>query len=740
MTGKRSIRRVCSIVFHSNLPEPAIASLKKRLLTFLSEHSGESFTTKTIAKRLRLKAREEYHGMLDLVQDLVDDGTLARDEDGQILYRGAREERPTGRRKNTVTGRLMMTRRGFGFVRVEGMDDDIYISPKHLRTALNGDMVEVVPFARSISRRRDGDSRIEGEVVAILEREPRVVVGTLQHKRNLIFVVPDDHRIPLDIHVAEKDLHGAQRGDKVIVQMDAWEDEHLQPEGTIVEVLGKSGDPRVEVLSVARAHGLPMKFPPEVEREAATMAAPVDGADAGGRLDLRRTLCVTIDPADAKDFDDAVSYEQLDNGLHRIGVHIADVSHYVQEGSALDREALARGTSVYLVNEVVPMLPEHLSNDLCSLKPHCDRYTCTVMMDVNESGKVESYDIRKSIIHSARRFTYEEVQEILVSGRGEHADMLLPLFQQTQVLLKRRRKNGSIDFDTGEAKFRFDADGLPTEIIKKTRLDAHRLIEECMLLANKTVAKHIGQIKKEAQAKPFVYRVHDLPDPGKLADLSRFVKQFGYSFDVQQGVSARSMQRLLDKVHGSDVETVINEVALRSMAKAVYSEKNIGHFGLAFKYYTHFTSPIRRYPDLVVHRLLEEYQKEITPNRRAELAQRLPVVCRQSSDRERVAVEAERDSVKVMQVEYMKRHIGDEFEGVIGGVTNFGLFVEINDLLVEGMIRVRDLLDDYYLYDEKHYSLKGRSRGRVFRLGDKVRVRVVSVDPEEREINFEVAD
>jgi len=433
-----------------------------------------------------------------------------------------------------------------------------------------------------------------------------------------------------------------------------------------------------------------------------------------------------------------VSYEALPGGSARLGVHIADVSHYVRPGTALDAEAYARGTSVYMVNEVVPMLPETLSNDLCSLRPDVDRLTYSVFMDIGPDGAVGNYTIGKSVIHSARRFSYEEVQKVIDAGKGDRADVVLPLFNLSRVLLKKRRKNGGLDFDTGEAKFQFDAEGLPSRIIKKIRLDAHRLIEECMLLANQTVARHIGAQKKETEVKPFLYRVHDLPDPMKLQELAGFVKQFGFSLEARNGVPSRELQKLLDKVEGSEVENVINEVALRCMAKAIYSTRNIGHYGLAFTHYTHFTSPIRRYPDLVVHRLLEEYAHEVPVSRLAEIGKWLPEVARQSSERERRANEAERASVKVMQVEYMKRHVGDEFAGVVTGVTNFGLFVEINDLLVEGMIPVRELSDDYYVFDEKHYSLRGRSRGKVYRLGDPLRIQVLSVNAEGRRIDFSI--
>ncbi len=677
--------------------------------------------------------------MREVADELERKGILISDARGRVSYV---VEKKTKEKKhaNRVVGKLSMTRRGFGFVKLNGSDEEIYIAERSLGTALHGDTVAVALFAMPQTRKRRAERRtLEGEIIEIIERGSTTLVGELERSRNFYVVRPDDERVNRDVYIAKEDLNGAALGDKVVIKLLPWENPAQNPEGVVLEVLGKAGDARVEVLSVARQFNLPTSFPSAVEAEANAFPAVITPADMKGRRDLRTTLCVTIDPEDAKDFDDAVSFEPLPNGNFQLGVHIADVSHYVKPGSALDAEALMRGTSVYMVNEVIPMLPERLSNDLCSLRPNVDRLTYSVLAEVTEDGSVVDYTITKSVIHSARRFTYEEVQAILEVGKGELSEMLLPLHRFTKTLTKQRRKKGSIDFDTGEAKFTFDPQGFPSAIIKKVRLDAHRLVEECMLLANKIVAEHIGKVKRDEHAKPFVYRVHDVPDPSRLEDLANFVKQFGYSLDAKQGVSALQLQKLLDKVKGSEVETVINEVALRSMAKAVYSEKNIGHFGLAFKYYTHFTSPIRRYPDLIVHRLLHEYEQGLKPHRREELAKQLPAICRQSSERERVAVEAERESVKVMQVEYMKRHVGDEFDGVIAGVTNFGMFVEINDLLVEGLIRMRDLDDDYYLYDEKRYQLKGRSRGKVYRLGDTVRVKVVSVDPETREIDFAVA-
>jgi ribonuclease R len=717
-----------------------LRALKKGVLTILSGDPSARVTQKDIARRLRIRSRDQFRALTGLLAALEEEGLVRRSSRGSYAYVVERPARGSARTGGRLRGVLAVGRRGGARVRVEGTGEEIVIGREFLRTALHGDLVEVVPFAGRMRRRREDDERREGEIVRVVRRGAETLVGTVQRSRHTLFLVPDNPRIGRDILIGPEDALGAGPGDKVVLRLLPWEDEHLNPEGVVERVLGESGDPRVEVDAVAFSFGLPPAFPEDVEREAAAFPVRPDGRDPGHREDFRGLLCVTIDPADAKDFDDAVSWIPRADGGGSLGVHIADVSHYVREGTALDREALARGTSVYLVNRVIPMLPERLSNDLCSLRPGEDRLTYSVVMELEPTGTVARYRIVPGVIRSARRFAYEEVQDVLTRGSGEHAEMLLSLMAMARVLLRRRRARGSIDFDTPEVRFMFGPDGLPTAITAKERLDAHRLIEECMLLANKTVARHVAAVRGPAQVRPFVFRVHDAPDIGKIRELAQFVRQFGHSLDPSGGVSARELQKLLDRVRGSEVENLINEVTLRAMAKAVYAEKNIGHFGLAFTHYTHFTSPIRRYPDLVVHRLLREYAVGTTPARLAELQAMLPDICRQSSDRERVAMEAERESVKVMQVEYMKRHLGDEFPGVITGVTPYGLFVEITSLLVQGMIPVRDLLDDYYLFDERQYLLRGRSRGKTYRLGDHVRVRVVKVDAGARTMDFELLE
>ena len=711
--------------------------MKEKVLEFFVQHPREQFKPSELARRLSIKNKTEQQLLNQLLNELYQSKLISRNKRkryGKFLPPPSHHLR----------GILTLTRQGLGIVRLlPPMDGTVTISPRFLGTALNGDTVNVALFAHSAAHQptsKGNDQTLEGEIIEVIERSHRPIIGVFEKSKNFFFVIPDNTKLYRDIYIPKGKTKGARPGEKVVACIDVWESRNLNPEGHITEVIGKSGEVGAEMTGIAREFQLPLSFPKEVLAETEHASETIPKEEHKNRLDLRNLTCFTIDPEDAKDFDDAVSLERTSDNNFTLGVHIADVSFYVPQESALDIEALKRGTSIYLADKVIPMLPEKLSNNLCSLRPNEDRLTYSVLMTITPRGIVKNYEIKKSIINSKRRFTYEEVQNIIETGRGDHDETIKTMHQLSQTLLKKRMKEGSIDFESVETKFRIDEDGKPTQIIKKERLDAHRLIEEFMLLANQVVGKHIGQHRKEETIKPFVYRIHDVPDPEKLRDLASFVEHLGYSLNTSGGISSRALQKLLNDVKGKEEENVINDVAIRSMAKAIYSETNIGHFGLGFKYYTHFTSPIRRYPDLIVHRLLYEYSNKMTHRRRDQLSSMLPDICKQSSDRERVALEAERASIKVMQVEYMKRHLGDEFHAIISGVTNFGLFVEISDLLVEGLVRVRDMEDDYYVHDEKRYALIGRHTKKRYRLGDRVTIQVARVDPEERQIDFVLVD
>ncbi|MDE3056610.1 MAG: ribonuclease R [Bacteroidota bacterium] len=716
-------------------------TIKRRVVEFFDAHPHQALKSRQVARRLGIRDEETFQTLRTVLHSMVDEKVLSHTR-GKGYFR-----RPPANKKGSSSavipergfqqGTLTIFKQGHGIVSVDGdRHNEIYIGPKFLGTGMSGDTVEVALFAAHKKHPKNKDERREGEIVSVLLRANSEIVGTLEQSKNFFFVIPDDNTVPRDIYIPQDKVNGARPGDKVVVKFESWESDLLNPEGAIVEIIGRAGEVSAEITSVIKAFHLPNSFPHEVEEYVRKIPERIPEEEIALRTDLRSLVCFTIDPFDAKDFDDAISIEQFDGETFRLGVHIADVSAYVKENTPLDAEAYKRGTSVYLANQVVPMLPEKLSNNVCSLNPRVDRLAYTCFMDISAQGKVIAYSIEKSVINSKRRFTYEEVEKILDSGEGDFVRELSQVWSLASTLRKKRMKSGSVDFDTREAKFRYDTSGKPIAIIVKERLKSHQLVEECMLMANQTVAKHIGMSKQVKNILPFMYRVHNAPDMEKLRELALFVQKFGYALNVSSSVSSKALQKLLNDVKGTPEENVITEVALRSMAKAVYSEKNIGHYGLGFDYYTHFTSPIRRYPDLIVHRMLEEYARGMAPARRKHYISRLPEMGRWSSERERVAMEAERASVKVMQAEYMKQHMGDEFDGIISGVTHFGIFIEINELLVEGMLHVRNIDDDYYIHNEKQYSLVGQRHGRAFRLGDPIRVRVMRVDVENREIDF----
>ena len=699
--------------------------------------SREEAVLEYLARSQRpLKLKEIARG-IDVGEDGYPDlkQALARlTEEGRV-YRTKPQRYALPEQINLVVGTLDSTRKGAGFVvpeKKKAGEADVFVPPHKLGGAVHGDRV----VARVEGRR--GRDNPEGRIIQVLERAHTQVVGTLQRGKRFGFVVPDNTRLGFDVYVPEEDLKQAEEGQKVVVTIEDWGDGTKNPEGRVVEVLGDPDAPGVDILSIIRTHELDPEFPPEVESSAQAIRGDFD-AEARRRLDLRETLVFTIDPHDAKDFDDALSIERKGDDLWEIGIHIADVSHYVKEGSPIDEEAFERGTSVYLVDRVIPMLPEHLSNGLCSLKPDEDRLTYSVIATIDGKGDVRESSFQESVIRSRYRLTYQEAQDLIESKlpRDDLQPMLSPL--QTlrglaKVLRQKRAARGSLDFDLPEARVELDEEGFPIDIQESVRLDSMRLIEEFMLLANETVARHATRLKV-----PFIYRVHDRPAPEKIDQIRDFVAALGYQLPrPKKGkIDPRVFAEIIDQARGKREEELVNTVILRSMKQARYQVDNLGHFGLAASDYTHFTSPIRRYPDLEVHRLLKRIQagERWKDDREAQIA-RLERIADHSSVEERNAVDAERDSIDLKKVEFMERHIGDEFDGTISGVTSFGMFVRLERYFVEGLIHMHDLSDDYYEFHEDKYALLGRNTGRRFRLADPVRVRVESVDKERRQIDF----
>ncbi len=633
--------------------------------------------------------------------------------------------------QNFVEGELKIARGGFGFVLDENnKNDDIFIGRDHLNTAFDRDIVQVKLYAKSKGKRR------EGFVTKVVKRFRTTFVGTFHLTKYYGYVVPDDSKIYRDFFIPKEKYGKATHGQKVLLTLDEWKSDHQNPEGTIIEILGFPGEKGVDIASIAGSFQLGLNFTEKVENEAINIQYKVTESELKSRIDFRNETCITIDPEDAKDFDDAVTFKLLNNGNYELGVHIADVSYYVAENSSIDKEAFKRTTSVYLVDRVIPMLPEHLSNELCSLQPQKDRLTFSCIMEFSPKGNIANYKISPSIIHSKRRFNYEEVQSIIDNKSTDPFYPLLnDMMQFSKLLTKKRLSDGGIDFETPEIEFDLDDTGFPTAIHRKQRLDSHRLIEEFMLAANKTVAQHIKKISSEKFSYPFIYRVHEKPDTEKMKKLLEFLKAIGYQIKFNKNDLTSFFQKLLNDIKGSKEEIVIEEIALRSMMKAMYATKNVGHFGLGFEDYTHFTSPIRRYPDLAVHRLLREYLKSSKFDKNM-FTRKLKKICDQSSTMEKLALEAERGSVRLKQNEYISLHVGEEFEGVISGVMSFGIFVELVETLVEGLIHITNLNDDYYIFNEKSYSLIGRDSNRALRLGDTVKIIVDKVNLEVGKVDF----
>ncbi len=696
------------------------SKLKKEILAIFKKEPKKYFNYKQIAKLVRANTRTQKRLVIQILDELHKQGYILESKQGRYQLH------PQSKK---VIGTLDMSEKGFPVVHIQDSNDFVYIPLNKLSHALHGDKVEVVITARS--RKRDVP---QGEITKVIERSKKLFVGTIIKSKNYAFLTTNYKSMPYDIFIPIKNLKGAKDGDKALVSITEWPEYAKNPEGEVVEILGPSGSADAEMHAILAEFDLPYSFPPDVEQETKQIPTAIPADEIKKRLDYRQVLTFTIDPADAKDFDDALSFKKISEDLYEIGVHIADVTYYVKEGTLLDKEAYKRATSVYLVDRVVPMLPERLSNELCSLNPHTDKLTFSVIFRMNSDARVLSYRIEKTVINSDRRFNYDEVQKIIETGQGDHAEAVLTLNNLAQKLRAKRFENGAIAFESGEMKFHLDPLGKPTQVFFKKMKQSNQLVEEFMLLANKKVAEKIGKVPQGKKPKTFVYRVHDLPDQEKLENFSRFVKKFGFDIAVKSPKAfAHSLNSLFGKIKNNPVALIIANIGIRAMAKAEYSINNIGHFGLAFKYYTHFTSPIRRYPDMMVHRLLYRYLYEKKDSAdESKYAKR----CKHSTEMEIMAQRAEWASIKYKAIEYMKDKVGQEFEGIIAGLSEWGIFVQLIENSIEGTVLIRDIEDDFYVYDEENYALIGEYTGNKFEIGDKILVRVARADLIKRQLDF----
>ena len=690
------------------------------LIDFFQAKANETLTLKYIFEQLRLTTHPLKMLCMDILSELKENDYISETDNHKYRFNNHGIE---------MTGTFQRKSNGKNSFIPDDGGEPIFIAERNSAHAMNGDKVRIAFYAKRRGR------TAEGEVVEILERANDTFVGTLEVSKSYAFLVTENRTLANDIFIPRDKLKGGKSGDKAVVKVTEWPDRAKNPIGQVIDILGRAGDNNTEMHAILAEYGLPYAYPAAVEKAADRIPDEIPAEEIARREDFRKVTTFTIDPKDAKDFDDALSIRRLPDGLWEVGVHIADVTYYVKEDSLIDKEAERRATSVYLVDRTIPMLPERLCNFLCSLRPNEEKLAYSVIFKMNDKAEVKDSRVMHTIIKSDRRFTYEEAQHIIETGEGDYKDEMLQLDKLAKVLRENRFKAGAINFDRYEVKFEIDEKGKPVSVYFKVSKDANKLVEEFMLLANRTVAEKIGIVPKGKKPKVFPYRIHDLPDPEKLENLSQFIARFGYKLRTTGNKAdvSKSINRLLDDIQGKKEENLIETVSIRAMQKARYSVHNIGHYGLAFDYYTHFTSPIRRYPDMMVHRLLTKYLDE---HGRSVSEKKYEALCEHSSAMEQLAASAERASVKYKQVEFMSEHLGQTYDGVISGITEWGIYVELNENKCEGMIPIRDLDDDYYEFDEKNYCLRGRRKKRTYSLGDAITIQVARANLEKKQLDF----
>ena len=720
-----------------------VKDLTRKIFRVLNDAQGKPLNYKQIASKLGLDTHGAKQQLLVKLEELKADKKITEEDRGKYVL---------NLNKNYYLGEIEVTSSGNGYFICDDLESDAFIPKNSLNSALNGDTVKAYVYKRRHKK------KLEGEIIEVVERKKSMFVGTVQMSKTFAFVVPDDRGMKNDFFISKDKLNGAENGDKVVVEMTDWPSDSKNPFGVIKRVLGKAGEHNTEIHAILAEYSLPYEFPIHVEEAAKELDTRITEEEIAKRRDMRGDLTFTIDPRDAKDFDDALSFTVLENGNYEIGIHIADVSHYVEEGSVLDEEAYERATSVYLVDRVVPMLPEMLSNGVCSLRPNEEKLTFSAVFEINERATIVNQWFGRTVTYSDKRFAYEEAQVLIeenaetddeivcntipseISLTNEAYDVEMPIVfailkldELAKKMRNKRMKSGALSFDKEETKFHLDENNNPVEVFSKVSKDANKLIEEFMLLANKKVSEFVGKTRSKSAKKTFIYRTHDEPNVEKLQSLQNLVYKFGYNIDTgNKKKTTQSLNQLLSDVQGKAESNMVETLTIRSMAKAEYTTENIGHYGLAFDYYSHFTSPIRRYPDVLAHRLLQHYlDKGKSVN-----AEELEEKCKHSSEMEMLASRAERDSIKYMQIKYMQQFEGKAFKGIISGVTEWGIYVEIAENKCEGMVRTRDIQGDMYFYDEQEYALVGRNYGDMYRLGDEVWIKVKKADLDNKHLDF----